>query len=528
MKRLSAAVKVGILFALLVAGSYGVWKTIGQSPSGESGFEAWARFTDASGLPEGSRVVVAGLPIGEISGMRIDGRYARLTLRIRDDVPIFENAIAIKKSSSLLGDFFIELDPGSEESIDALGKIMKHGRLKNGDQIVHVIESTSIDQVMRKLEASLPKVDAVLLSVRDLSEDVRGLVNGPLASTLNRLDRLVQDKATTVGTIIDRTDRTLATIEDISKDIRLITRDADAKVDRILANIDKASADASTLVTSAQREVEETGAKIREKLDGVDEILEPSASVMKKVDEDKGTLGRLVNDPTIADNIEDITEDAKGFLGTLFGMQSYVGLRSEMNVISGLARHYVSVELHTRPDKFYYIELEKGPRGDFPETTLTYDHVTDRWRQDAIIRDKIRFTFQFAKKIDWLTLRYGLKESSGGIGVDAEWFDRRLKLSTDVFDATFDRMPRLKLTAAVQFFSWLYILGGVDDALNHHETLLLDPIDGGVSGGEPVPAQFNEYDYGRDYFLGAQIRFNDLDLAALLTVGGAALSGAMD
>src|SRR5688500_15013186 len=107
MKRLSSAVKVGVLFALLVFGSYGVWKTIGQTPSGESGFETWARFSGASGLPEGSRVVVAGLPIGQISSLRIDGRYARLTMRIRDDVPIYDNAIAIKKSSSLLGDFFI-------------------------------------------------------------------------------------------------------------------------------------------------------------------------------------------------------------------------------------------------------------------------------------------------------------------------------------------------------------------------------------------------------------------------------------
>ena len=35
------------------------------------------------------------------------------------------------------------------------------------------------------------------------------------------------------------------------------------------------------------------------------------------------------------------------------------------------------VELHTRPDKFYLIELEKGPRGDYPDVTLTFDPTVD-------------------------------------------------------------------------------------------------------------------------------------------------------
>ena len=69
-----------------------------------------------------------------------------------------------------------------------------------------------------------------------------------------------------------------------------------------------------------------------ERIEKLDRVIDPAAEVAQKVnDPDKGTLGRLVGDTTIADNIEDITEDAKGFLGTLFGMQTYVGLRSEYN-----------------------------------------------------------------------------------------------------------------------------------------------------------------------------------------------------
>jgi phospholipid/cholesterol/gamma-HCH transport system substrate-binding protein len=517
MKRLSGAIKVGILFTLLVGGAYGVWKTIGQTPSGASDFSVWARFADASGLPKGSRVVIAGLPVGEIADLAIDGRYARITMQLRDDVPIYDNAIVLKKSSSLLGDYYVEIDPGTPESVDALAQKRQNRKLKSGDQILHVVEATSVDQLVRRMEESLPKVDSVLLSVRDLSEDLRSLVNGPLASIMGRVDKLVQEESETVSSILARTDRSLARIEAIAGDIRSATEGG--KVERVVENIDK-------LVLTTQAEVEQTGNKLREKIDQLDEILEPTASVVKKVDDDKGTLGRLVNDSTIADNIEDITEDAKGFLGTIFGMQTYVGLRTEYNVYAQAARYYVTVELHTRPDKFYYIELEKGPRGDYPEVSLTWDHDLGQWRQDATIEDKLRFTFQFAKRLDWLTLRYGIKESTGGVGADmvVPWFDNKLSLSVDAFDATFDQLPRLKVSAAYQMFGFLYVLAGVDEILNPPTTLDIDQI---ADPGE-VPIQFREFRYGRDVFFGASLRFNDLDLAALLTVGGAALTGAVN
>ncbi|MBT8495830.1 MAG: hypothetical protein KJO07_22495, partial [Deltaproteobacteria bacterium] len=293
----------------------------------------------------------------------------------------------------------------------------------------------------------------------------------------------------------------------------------------ILANLDKASAEAETLMKSARKEVEDTGAKVREKLDLVDEVIGRTNSVVRKVDENKGTLGRLVNDTTLADNLEDITDDAKGFLDTLFGLESYVGLRSEYNIFAGDFRHYMTVELVTRPDKFYYIELEKGPRGDYPEVSLEFDPTLGRYVRRVKIEDKLRFTFQFAKRIDWLTLRWGLKESTGGVGADVNlkdpWFDSNLRISVDVFDATFDQLPRLKIAAAYELFGYLYILGGVDEALNTPETFPIEPFPNGLD--EPV--QFDTFRFGRDYFFGAMLRFNDADLTSLLTVGGAALLG---
>lgn len=524
MKGISAGVKVGLLVLALLGGGYTVWKSLGADPAGSNNITLWARFRDASGMPVGSKVVVAGLPVGEITSLEIDGRYAKVRFKLRNDVPVWSSAVVFKKAASLLGDHYLEIDPGSPEGSAELGNLGPATRLKSGDQIIKVVEATSPDALLRRIDQSLPNVDAVLLSVKDLSEDMRRLVNGPIASVANRVDDLVQRESQTVKDILDRADRAVARIDAIAADIRAISGDADDRVKVILTNLEDASAEAKALVASAKAEVEQTGDKLRQKLDLVDQVVANTQSITEKIDQDKGTLGRLVNDPTIAENVETITEDAKGFLGTLFKMQTYVGLRSEYNVFAGLARHYVSVELHTRPDKFYLIEVEKGPRGGYPATTLEFDPTVDpdNWVRKTTIDDSFRFTFQFAKRFDWLTLRYGVKESTGGIGADADLdvWGKGLRLTVDVFDASFDEWPRLKLAAAFELFRGLYILGGVDEVLNEPDYLTIR------TGGTDVPIQFEQLRYGRDYFVGGMIRFNDHDLAALLAVGGSALSGA--
>ena len=338
MRNLSAAIKVGILFIALVMGSYVVWKMVGSRPSGESEFRVWALFKDASGLPVGSRVVVAGLPVGEVDSLKIDGRQARVTMRIREDVLLFANAAVHKKSSSLLGDFYLEIDPGTQTQTSG----ETNARIRNGEQIVRSIEATSPDQLIKRIEESVPKVDAVLKSVELLSEDVRTIVNGPIANMATRLDGLVTEEAETVAEILQRTNSAVGRVDAIGEDIQRQTREG-GRVDALLDRID-------SILVSTQGEVEEAGDKIQELLSG-------STSVINKIDEDKGTLGRLVNDSTLADNLEDISDSAKGFLGTIFGIQTYVGLRGEYSVNSGASRFYVTLELRTRPDKFYYVCL---------------------------------------------------------------------------------------------------------------------------------------------------------------------------
>ena len=132
------------------------------------------------------------------------------------------------------------------------------------------------------------------------------------------------------------------------------------------------------------------------------------------------------------------------------------------------------------------------------------------FRSDQVeVTDSFRITFQFAKRLAFATFRFGIKESTGGLGVDLHFWGDRIRLQMDIFDFQANVYPRFKAMAAFEFFHRLYVVGGIDNAFN-------DRPEGGTEAGG-----------GRDYFLGAQIRFTDEDLKQLLLVGGSALGGSV-
>ncbi len=532
----SQGVKVGILTLLFLGGGYAVWKGLSSTPSGEDGYELTAKFKDAKGLKLDSAVEVAGVPVGEITEIGIEGRYARVKFRVRKEIKVYEDAIVHKRAQSLLGGFYLELEPGNPQSrgVGEQGTIKNNQLLGVDDirpefkgsreikrEIINVTEATTPEQLMRRVEETLPVIDDTLRSITGLSEDIRQLVNVPIRNMADRLNSLVQEGAPTVTSILNNVDRSVEKIERISQQLDKATNRG--QIEQIITNINEASAEAKTLLTSARNEVEVTGKALRTKMDKLDRILDSSGSIAEKINDDEGTLGRLVNDGTIADNIEGITEDAGQFINTLTGMKSYVGLRTEYSTLTNLARFYVSVELMTRPDKGYYIEGSIGPRGGQPSVELRYDAANggNAYNRVVTIEDKPKFTFMLMKRWNWATFRYGIKDSSGGVGLDltGKLFNNPLKLEFDVFDPSFDVLPRLKITGKVRILKNLYLMAGVDDLLNERDSL---PVN---AGNVDNPRNFETFPIGRDVFVGAYLSFDDRDLTSLLTVAGGAIGG---
>ncbi|MBC8133170.1 MAG: MCE family protein [Deltaproteobacteria bacterium] len=505
MRRSWAAATVGALVLVVGALSYFLVKVTNErAPSGE-GILVWGRFRDAAGLFQKSRVQTAGIPVGQIEKRELDPDMpmARITVRLLPGVKVWENAVVSKKSASLLGEFYLEIDPGTPIGI-VKGEKLPMRQLKNGDQILNIREPTGMADLMADVGTIMP-------IMRDILQDVRTLTSGPIASAAENVNKMIETNSIVLQSVLTKVDH-------IAGDIEQITDTEGGNIRIAIQNVRDITESIKSLVGTSEGQVSKTGEAVRGSLqklqatvDNLDKSLKNVETITTRLEKGEGTAGRLLTDDTIARNVEDITEDAGGFIRGITKLQTIVGLRTEYNFLSGQPKVYLSVQLVPRPDKFYLIEIVDDPRG-LRESVVTN---TESARGNTISKsttyslNRFKYTLQFGKTFFGLvTTRFGIKESTGGVGLDFHLFRERLLLSVDLFDTQFNRYPRVQGRVAIAPFNqrFFYLSGGVDDIINKRANF-------GSSGGF-------------DWFLGGQLVFNDEDLKSLLLFGGGAAGGA--
>lgn len=136
MRRSWASVTVGALIVVIAAISYFlIWMT-SERPAGSQGYSVSGLFHDASGLFEKSRVQTAGISVGQIESRELEGdtAKARITIRVLPKITLYENAVISKKAASLLGEYHLEIDPGTPFA-EVRGEKRPMRVLKDGDRI---------------------------------------------------------------------------------------------------------------------------------------------------------------------------------------------------------------------------------------------------------------------------------------------------------------------------------------------------------------------------------------------------------
>jgi len=119
MKQTKLEFLVGIFVLLgLAAVTYLTVKLGAGSLLGGDTYVIEARFTNVGGLNTGSNVVVAGVPVGRVEAIRMEeSEYTAIaTLRVMKGLKLPTDSMASIKTTGLIGDKFITLSPGADET----------------------------------------------------------------------------------------------------------------------------------------------------------------------------------------------------------------------------------------------------------------------------------------------------------------------------------------------------------------------------------------------------------------------------
>jgi phospholipid/cholesterol/gamma-HCH transport system substrate-binding protein len=126
MRRANLELIVGVFVLLGLACLAYLAINLGKLEIYGEGYQVFAIFDNISGLKTGAAVEVGGVSVGQVTSIDLTPLYqARVGMKLRYDLKVYEDAIASIRTKGIIGDKFIKLSPGSSEKvIPAGGKII--------------------------------------------------------------------------------------------------------------------------------------------------------------------------------------------------------------------------------------------------------------------------------------------------------------------------------------------------------------------------------------------------------------------
>ena len=487
------AVKVGLFIALSGAAAYGIYRYVSPEVGGGGSYTVHAFIHDATGLASRSRVTIAGIPVGTLDSIKLENGQARLNVKLKNDLDLYQNATLGKKSTSLLGESVVVLTPGTPD---------RAPRLHDGDEIHVIVSETTPGDLMQE-------VKEIADSIREVAKQLAASIG--TAQGGQNIKAILQNVADATDALNRTVRENREVIRETLLSVRDITGNANPQIAKILENVRVVTEDVKQLMSVANQGKDGQKGDLRDTIEHLDQsskslqsALEHADNIAGRIDRGEGTIGKLTKDDQLVTEVQGVAEGVNDYVQNIVRLQTTVGLRADYNFLANTIKSYVSLRLQPTEDKYYEVELVNDPRG---LTTIT-DTNTDTTNPNSpahyrtittTTTSAFRFSLQFAKRMGPFTGRFGIKESTGGIGLDIHLLQDRFEIVNDLFGFSEEVQPRYRVYISYEFLKSLWIYGGVD--------YLFEPS-------------------LRDYFLGLQLRFNDENLKTILPFAGGASSAA--
>lgn len=481
---------MGALALVTVLAGVLILRFLDKTAASSEGYLVYFLMDDVTGIVKRSHVRIAGIPVGYIEDIRLEGGRGRVDMRIKGEVELYEDARAVKRTKNLLGEYFVALSQGTS------GK----SRLGEGDRIAEVAPAAGTDQVLQsvaRIAATAEKITnslALTIGSEESQFNMRATLQN-LADVTAALNLTVAENRQSIRSILSAveavTSHGKADAVEILDNIRAITADLRSFVGGTIGTDNvKEKGDGSSAQEKVATLIERMGSATKN-LEGTLANLE---STTARLERGEGTLGRLLTDEALIEEIEHVTTEVSDYVSGISQLRTVLSLRSDYQFRTQTVKSFMELRLQPREDKYYAIEIVNDPRGltRIEQTSVSTTNPTQPNQYQeirSVTSNALRFSLQFAQRFGPVVGRFGLKESTGGVGLDLLLLNDALEIRQDLFGFGEVARPRWRGSVGYSFLNRLWLLGGVDDIISRDR---------------------------REYFVGMQLRFDDEDLKTVM------------
>ena len=244
-------------------------------------------YGNVQGLANSNPIMINGLQVGTVFKISTDKDMRRITvtLNITKDINLPKNSIAIIKPNPI-GTTSVEIKLG-----DALDN------LKNKDTIYTEANAGIFNDVLKKLDPVLYEVKRAVGSIDSLLVNMNGVIDprakNNIGATLENLNRVTASMVSTTASLNILLNTQTGALAKSLNNMNAITSNLanqNEKISNVVSNLDKATTKLAAL-------------DLQKTMNTFDATINDLKGLTAKFNDNKGSLGLMLNDPSLYKNL---------------------------------------------------------------------------------------------------------------------------------------------------------------------------------------------------------------------------------
>lgn len=274
-------VKIGIAIVLAVLIGFIGFRIMRDVPLFRLGNTLYATYAKVDGISTGSPILISGIKVGSVRGLEIlPSDSVRVALSINTvDVPV--GSIAFIRATDFLGTKAVVIERG------AFSALIPHNGTIRG-----IFD------------------EGALAGLGDLGKELGTNVTSStesLTRILSEVDGLLAEGGTDdITAILENLNKTTAGLQALLQGEQERIRGSIRSVESIVARVDRLSAEEEANVKAAIANLREASGEIDSLVSGLNATNRDLGEILAKINAGQGSLGLLVNDPSLYRNLDSL------------------------------------------------------------------------------------------------------------------------------------------------------------------------------------------------------------------------------
>lgn len=281
--KISNELKVALtILVALVAGFFG-YRLMGDMPMFRQSKVIHSYFEQADGLTPGSNIFVSGVRVGSVKSMQLsNGDSVKVSMSLDLETHIPRDSEAHLQSSGLLDEKAIVLKRGDSQ------QDVEHNDVIKGIYDGGMMETLKQEgaQLSEDVSESFEKLNTLL---EELNTMVDEEAQGKIDTTLTNLQRSTDEVATLFRNKRSDLERSITHAQQFLANMDTVSARNKSRIDSVLTGLDRSLTELEIL----SHELTQTNRELHK--------------MLVKINKGEGSLGKLVNDPGLYDNLESLS-----------------------------------------------------------------------------------------------------------------------------------------------------------------------------------------------------------------------------